>query len=125
MTGLGCMALGAEGYVDQIPRAVRFSGQGSQTVGMGKWVYDTSPAAREVHDLADQIAGWPWSRLCLSGSESELIRTQNLRPALFATCLAMYSALGLQRRCDRSTRTFWFDSYTTIDKIEQRGYQEE
>ena len=36
------------------PYALLFPGQGSQKVGMGKLLYESSPAARAVFDEADE-----------------------------------------------------------------------
>ena len=38
-----------------------FSGQGAQAPGMGKELYDCSPAAKAVFDLADSIPAPPSS----------------------------------------------------------------
>ena len=36
-----------------------FAGQGAQYTGMGKELYESSPAARKVFDLADAISAFP------------------------------------------------------------------
>ena len=51
-----------------------FSGQGAQYVGMGRELYETSPAARTVFDIADKIKPCT-SEMCFSGSEQDLART--------------------------------------------------
>lgn len=70
-----------------------FPGQGSQKVGMGRDLYETHPAAREVFDEADRILGFPLSRLCFEGPEETLTDTVNAQPAIFATSLACWRAL--------------------------------
>lgn len=70
-----------------------FPGQGSQTVGMGKDVYESSPAARAVFELADSALGFPLSQLCFEGPEETLRETINTQPALVATSLAYLAAL--------------------------------
>ena len=54
--------------------ALIFSGQGAQYSGMGKALYDASPAAKAVFDLADSIRGGT-SAQCFEGAAEELNRT--------------------------------------------------
>ncbi|KAJ3021482.1 3-oxoacyl-[acyl-carrier-protein] synthase [Thoreauomyces humboldtii] len=49
----GVKVLEGSAEVDQRPTSYVFTGQGSQEVGMGMDLYDTSPVAREVWDRAD------------------------------------------------------------------------
>ncbi|HEU5348961.1 MAG TPA: ACP S-malonyltransferase, partial [Ktedonobacterales bacterium] len=70
-----------------------FPGQGSQMVGMGADIYQASPAARAVFDLADDALGFSLSSLCFEGPESALRETVNTQPAIVATSLALLAAL--------------------------------
>ena len=69
-----------------------FPGQGAQEPGMGRDVYDASPAARRCFDRADEILGRPISRLCFEGSAEELGDTANSQPAMYVTSLAYLAA---------------------------------
>ena len=73
--------------------AIVFPGQGSQTVGMGADIYQASPAARLVFDMADDALGFSLSSLCFDGPESALRETVNTQPAIVATSLALLAAL--------------------------------
>jgi [acyl-carrier-protein] S-malonyltransferase len=68
--------------------ALLFPGQGSQAVGMGKALYEASPAARTVFDAADGALGFPLSRLCFEGPEEELKLTANTQPAILTHSIA-------------------------------------
>ncbi len=68
--------------------ALLFPGQGSQAVGMGKALYEGSPAARAVFDEADLVLGFSLSRLCFEGPEEELRRTVNTQPAILTHSIA-------------------------------------
>ena len=69
-----------------------FAGQGAQYTGMGKELYESSPAARKVFDLADAIRPGT-SNQCFSASKEELSRTLNTQPCLFAVDAACAAAL--------------------------------
>lgn len=78
-----------------------FSGQGAQAPGMGKELYDCSPAAKAVFDLADSIRPGT-SQQCFEGTQEELNVTINTQPCLFACDLAAAKAVqerGIQPDC--------------------------
>jgi [acyl-carrier-protein] S-malonyltransferase len=69
-----------------------FPGQGSQSVGMGKDLFDNFTAAREVFEAADEALGFSMSDLCFSGSEADLQLTANTQPAILTVSVAAYHA---------------------------------
>ncbi len=73
--------------------ALLFPGQGSQSVGMGKALYDVSPGARAVFDEADAVLKFPLSRLCFEGPEEDLKSTANTQPAILTHSVAALADL--------------------------------
>ena len=73
--------------------ALLFPGQGSQSVGMGKSLYEASAAARAVFDGADTALGFALSRLCFEGPEEELKLTANTQPAILTHSVAAFEDL--------------------------------
>lgn len=73
--------------------ALLFPGQGSQFVGMGRALFDSSPAARAVFEEADDALGFELSRLCFEGPEEELRATANTQPAILTHSIAALAAL--------------------------------
>jgi [acyl-carrier-protein] S-malonyltransferase len=74
-----------------------FPGQGSQAVGMGSALAQTSPAAAAVFAEADAAFGEPLSRLAWSGPAEELDLTVNAQPALLAASIAFLRAIEERR----------------------------
>lgn len=59
---------------------------------MGKDLYDSSPAAREIFERADRVLGFPLSALCFSGPEERLNQTDISQPAIYVTSVASFHA---------------------------------
>src|SRR6185436_8371894 len=70
-----------------------FPGQGTQTVGMGKALAESSAAARRVFERADAALGESLSKLCFEGPEADLTLTANTQPAILTTSIAVLEAL--------------------------------
>lgn len=78
-----------------------FAGQGSQYTGMGRELYEISPAAKAVFDMADSIRPGT-SAQCFAAPASELSITINTQPCLFTVdlaCAAAAEEAGLHARC--------------------------
>jgi [acyl-carrier-protein] S-malonyltransferase len=59
---------------------------------MGRDLYESYPAAREVFEQADERLGFSLSELCFEGPEDELRKTVNAQPALVTVSYACLKA---------------------------------
>jgi [acyl-carrier-protein] S-malonyltransferase len=73
--------------------AFLFPGQASQFVGMGKDLYDASPVAKRVFDLADGVLDIPIKSFCFGGPEESLRQTAVTQPAVFTHSIAALEML--------------------------------
>ena len=81
-------------------KAYVFPGQGAQFSGMGKDLYENSPAARELFDRADEVLGFGLSKIMFEGTDEELRQTKVTQPAVFLHSVASVAALGEEFRPD-------------------------
>ncbi len=68
-----------------------FSGQGAQTTGMGRALYEGSPAARKTLEALDALHPG-LLKLCFEGPDEVLVQTRHAQPALLAVGLAAAAA---------------------------------
>lgn len=68
--------------------ALLFPGQGSQSIGMGKALYEAHAIARQTFEEANDALGDDLAALCFDGPEDALKRTENTQPALLTTSVA-------------------------------------
>lgn len=77
-------------------RAFLFPGQGAQTVGMGKDLYDEYEEVRNIYDRVKEISGIDVKKICFEGPEEELNKTENTQIAILTNSLAMLEVLKLK-----------------------------
>ncbi len=80
-----------------------FPGQGSQSVGMAKNLYENFKEAREAFEEASDAIKVNLKNLCFNGPESELTLTENTQPCLLtasiATLRVAQSHFGFKASC--------------------------
>jgi [acyl-carrier-protein] S-malonyltransferase len=74
--------------------AFLFPGQGSQSVGMGRDLFDRYPIARRAFEEADDALGLALSDLCFNGPEDQLKLTEFTQPAIFTVSIAAQRVLA-------------------------------
>jgi [acyl-carrier-protein] S-malonyltransferase len=82
-----------------------FPGQGSQTVGMGKALAETFPAARAVFDEVETALGERLTAIMWEGPAERLTLTENAQPALMAVSLAVMRVLEREAGVDLARDT--------------------
>ena len=85
--------------------ALLFPGQGSQQVGMAGAVAEAYPPARTALDEADEVLGFPLSRLMAEGPDETLTDTINAQPALLAASIALLAALQTELGASQPPRS--------------------
>src|SRR5689334_11163426 len=81
-------------------KAFLFPGQGSQSPGMGSFLYENFETARHTFEEASDAINVDLKKLCFTGSVEELALTENTQPALLtvstATARVLTKDLGVK-----------------------------
>tara|TARA_B100000965_G_scaffold379443_1_gene375155 strand:- start:735 stop:1658 length:924 start_codon:yes stop_codon:yes gene_type:complete len=73
--------------------SVLFPGQGSQTVGMGKILYQNFNYVKNLFEIADDILQKPISKIILEGPKELIDQTENTQPAIFLISYSICEAI--------------------------------
>lgn len=110
-----------------------FPGQGSQTLDMGKDLYEKYDKVKQVYDKVNQITGINIKEISFNGPEEELNKTQNTQLAILTESLAILEVLKIKNiKSDMSAGLSLgeytaliddniFDFETGVNLVKQRG----
>jgi len=70
-----------------------FPGQGSQYIGMGKSLFDSYSSVKRLFEEASEVVGKNFEKLCFEGPEADLVRTDNVQPAITLVNLSCLQVL--------------------------------
>lgn len=73
--------------------AFMFPGQGSQSVGMGKEIYDAYPVVKELFQEADSLLKTDLTSIMFAGPKERLTQTEHAQPALLLMSTALHTLL--------------------------------
>jgi [acyl-carrier-protein] S-malonyltransferase len=72
--------------------ALLFPGQGSQSIGMAKALFESSHEAKSIIETADNVLGYSLSTIMFEGPDEKLTQTQFTQPALYVHSYAAFAA---------------------------------
>jgi [acyl-carrier-protein] S-malonyltransferase len=81
-------------------KAFVFPGQGAQTPGMGKALYESNGKAKELFEQANEILGFRITDLMFDGTAEDLRQTKVTQPAVFLDSVIKAVCLGEEFRPD-------------------------
>ena len=87
--------------------SVLFPGQGSQSVGMARDLYDNFKHIKDLFDEADDALNFSIKKLIFEGPKERLDETENTQPAIFLVSYAIFQAIKKETNFDISKANFF------------------
>ena len=87
--------------------SVIFPGQGSQSVGMAKDLYNRFSIVKNIFKRADDVLKFPISKIIFDGPETELNLTKNTQPAIFIVSYSIFSIIKSEFNINLNTAKYF------------------
>ena len=87
--------------------SVIFPGQGSQSIGMGKEIYDKYQLVKELFEEANDILNFDLSKLIFEGPKNDLDLTLNTQPAIFLVSYSIFNVIKKEHNIDLNKANFF------------------
>ena len=87
--------------------SVIFPGQGSQSVGMAKDIYNKFDIAKELFKEADSVLNFSITKLILEGTKEELDQTENTQPAIFLVGFSIFQLIKKEFNIDLNNANYF------------------
>jgi [acyl-carrier-protein] S-malonyltransferase len=108
--------------------SVIFPGQGSQSVGMAKDLYNKFKIIKELFSQADEILKFSITKLILDGPKEELDQTENTQPAMFLVGYSIFQLIKKDFNIDLNKANYFaghsLGEYTALACAEALSFSE-
>jgi len=108
--------------------SVIFPGQGSQTVGMCKDLYDKFDTVKDLFVKADDTLKFPISKLIFEGPSEKLNETENTQPAIFLVGFSIFKLIKKDFGIDLNKAVYFaghsLGEYTALACAEALSFSE-